>query len=797
MLCSKHSWLVCLSVPLLAASQAQDSALPRACHFTLFAGGYSAGSADGTLKEARFDYPYGIAIDSTDNLYISDRNNHTIRKITPAGIVSTLAGSRRAPAGTADGQGNAARFAWPGALTIGSDQVLYVADGTRYADTLGPRIRRITANGTVTTLAGYFSAGSLDGQGTDARFSNVTDITLDRVGNILAADDGAIRRITASGIVSTLLPADQGYATSLAADTTGLLYFTGHRGLNILSPTGHVMRLAGAQTTGRTTGNTRLSAGQGLNASFDTPQDVVFDQQGNLIVLDKFADLLRHYALPQPVLAFAHVTPQGFVSWRPLDLTAVPAMDAWDNYSLQMAIDSKGTIYFPDAPGNVIRQLTPDGKVENYTGLARETSMGYTDGQAYTARFTSPQAIEVGPNGEIYVVDSIQIDRTYPLIRRLDAAGTVTTFAGTHAASGRSDAETAANLRFGTINDLAATKTGLLYVAEDTIRKITANGAVSVFISAKAHGLGLDQDNNLYYTLAQEVWRANHDGVKTRVTAFDQWVNQRTSFGDIVVDKTGAIYVCDRNNNRVIRLRSSGQSTALVAQDASFSYPVKLALDGQDRLFVLQKLGAALEFPSLIGMLGADDTIHVIPHQYTDGQGKPNHINALAIDRHSGALYASASVLSQYLQTGGAGILKGSLATAPSITTQPQSLVIRTGDSAQFSVTATGTPAPAYQWFYNGQPYVGATDRTLSVSNARLADAGEYTVVVTNDLGSLTSHPATLTVTNSPTPPPDTTPAPGGSRGGGAPSVWFLLALLVLLPIHQSGRRKNPSPALL
>jgi len=118
---------------------------------------------------------------------------------------------------------------------------------------------------------------------------------------------------------------------------------------------------------------------------------------------------------------------------------------------------------------------------------------------------------------------------------------------------------------------------------------------------------------------------------------------------------------------------------------------------------------------------------------------------------------------------------------APAITTQPQSLTVATGASVQFSITAGGVPAPTYQWHFNGAPFVGATNSTLSFTAARSSDAGEYSVVVTNSLGSVTSDKVSLTVTNPPAPAP--IPAPPGTSsggGGGAPSDWFLGALAVL-----------------
>ncbi len=130
---------------------------------------------------------------------------------------------------------------------------------------------------------------------------------------------------------------------------------------------------------------------------------------------------------------------------------------------------------------------------------------------------------------------------------------------------------------------------------------------------------------------------------------------------------------------------------------------------------------------------------------------------------------------------------------APAISAHPQSLSVAVGASVILSVTVVALPAPTYQWYFNGAPFVGATNSTLSFSNARSADAGEYTVVVTNFLGSATSNKAILTVTSAPPPPPapapTPTPPPSSGGGGGALSVWFLGALSVLCLSRLCGHR--------
>jgi len=123
------------------------------------------GSTDGTGSAARFDVPQGVAVDSAGNVFVADTYNNTIRKVTPAGVVTTLAGSAN-DAGSADGTGSAARFYYPSGVAVDSAGNVYVADAGN--DT----IRKVTSEGVVTTLAGLAgSFGSADGTGSAARFN--------------------------------------------------------------------------------------------------------------------------------------------------------------------------------------------------------------------------------------------------------------------------------------------------------------------------------------------------------------------------------------------------------------------------------------------------------------------------------------------------------------------------------------------------------------------------------------------------------------------------------------------------
>jgi hypothetical protein len=123
-------------------------------------------------------------------------------------------------------------------------------------------------------------------------------------------------------------------------------------------------------------------------------------------------------------------------------------------------------------------------------------------------------------------------------------------------------------------------------------------------------------------------------------------------------------------------------------------------------------------------------------------------------------------------------IRKGATVAAPQIVTQPQSQTANAGANVTFTVQATGVPAPTYQWYKDTLTIGGATSATLTLSNVQSANAGSYTVVVTNVAGSVTSNAVTLTVNGANIPAASTGSSSGG--GGGALPAWFVLALALL-----------------
>lgn len=166
-----------------------------------YAGTVAKEYKDGPVATAQFNSSFGIDTDADDNIYIGDSGNRRIRKISADGQVITIAGTGEM--GFKDGNGDVAQFFFPQGVVIDKQGNLFVADQNR--------IRKITSAGVVSTFAGNESTGTADGQAGDASFIEIEDMVIDDDGNIYAADENRIRKISPAGVVSTIAGSTIGY----------------------------------------------------------------------------------------------------------------------------------------------------------------------------------------------------------------------------------------------------------------------------------------------------------------------------------------------------------------------------------------------------------------------------------------------------------------------------------------------------------------------------------------------------------------------------------------------------------
>ncbi len=497
-----------------------------------------------TASPAKFNEPFGIAVDSLGTVYVADTNNGAIRKITSAGVVSNLAGGNGP--GYADGTGTAAKFHEPHGIAVDSSGNVYVAD---YENNV---VRKITAAGVVTTLAGTANTpGTANGQGAAARFMSLQGIAVDTAGNIFVVDAGsrAIRKITSSGLVSTFVDGASsqqfGQPSGLTIDASGNLYLTDASAHVIYKVTaaGVVSKVAGtAPTPGSTDGTT--------GALFYAPAGIAVDSANNLYVADTSNNTIRKIAATGTVTTLAGLA--GRTSSVDGSGTAARFEDPY-----ALAVDATGNLYVADATDHSIRKITSDGTTTTLAG--KGGSFGSTDGTGTAARFRGPLGIAVDSAGTVYVADTGN-----NLIRKVGGDGTVTTIAGTES--------TGTAARFSSPYGIAVDGTGNVFVIESTgtLRKITAGGTVTTLAGATG-------SNGLV------------DGTGTAARFSVPF--------DIAVDGAGNLYVSDHGNHAVRKITSAGVVTTLAGSGspgntdatgsaASFKYPSGIAADNVGNVYL-------------------------------------------------------------------------------------------------------------------------------------------------------------------------------------------------------------------
>ena len=714
---------------------------------TIAGSGGLSSSADGTGAAAGFLSPNAVAVDhSSGNVYVADGGNHTIRRITPAGAVTTVAGSPGLR-GSANGTGSAARFYNPSGITVDGGGNIYVADSGN--DT----IRKITPEGVVTTFAGSPGiAGSDNGTGGAARFSYPIGLAADTAGNVYVADafNSTIRKITPEGVVSTLAGSAgiSGSANGLggaarfdfpggvAVDLAGNVYVgdTLNYTIRKISPSGDVTTLAGSA------GIPGSDDGTGGAARFSSPSAVGVDAAGNIYVTSGLYGASNH--------TIRKVTPAGGVT----TLAGSPDQSGYLDGSGSAArfhdpegltADAAGHVYVADTVNNAIRVITSAGAVTTLAGGSGRP--GLTDAAGAAALFDGPGSTATDGAGNIYVADVGN-----GVLRKITPAGMVTTVAGTGVDGGP--------------DGVTVDGTGNVFFVSgaNTIYKITPAGTVvSLYTGTSGHpgGIAADSSGNVYvaYTTYDIIAKITPDGTATILAGTSGAAGHTDDNGsaarfrnpkDVAVDAAGNVYVADAGNYTVRKISPTGDVTTLAGLAetsgtadgtgaiARFADPLALAADGPGNVYVIdertiRKITPAGDVTTIGGRRNSSD--------YAAGTGTAAHFSlpqGIAVNG-GGFLYVADATYNS--------ILVGSVESAPGITGQPVGQTLTVGQTAEFTVTATGGYV-RYQWRKGGVDIDGATAASLTVPSVVLADAGAYDVIVSNLLGSVISDPAALTV---------------------------------------------------
>jgi len=552
----------------------------------------------GAAISAQINGPFGIALDSAGSLYIADTTNNVVRKVSPGGTISTVAGT-----GTPGylGDGGAARSAW----LNGPEGVAVDAAGNLYiADTFNGRIRRVDTDGIITTAAGIGSTGIFGGDGgpaISAAISLPPDVATDRAGNLYIADFGNSRvRMVTNGMITTAAGRNDGVPpidgeeavnarlegpTGLTVDRSGNIYFVES---SVGSGTGlalgdyKVWKVSAAGILTMFAGNGIASfSGDGSAATaaqFNGPVGVAVGPAGVVYISDTQNQRVRAVAPGGTIATVAGTGVAGFNG------EIVSPRAALLNRPQGVAADALGNWYVADTANNRVRKVQPGGNLFTIAGNGNASYFG-DGGPALKASVNQPEGVAVDAAGNVYIADTLD-----NAVRKLSPDGVISTLAGTGNPGYSGDGGQANRARLSGPRAVAVDTAGNVYVADtgnNQVRRIDPLGTITTLDTGNAlsgpRGVAVDRAGNVYIadTGNRLVRRVSPGAPVTTIAgngtccysgdgalALDARLNQPWG---LAVDPNGNVYVADPGSSAVRMLApvSAGITVSAVTNAAS------------------------------------------------------------------------------------------------------------------------------------------------------------------------------------------------------------------------------------
>jgi sugar lactone lactonase YvrE len=437
--------------------------------------GVRGGSGDGgPATAAQLNWPQGVCVDSDGNLFLADTSNR-IRKVNPSGIISTVAGNGDFGFAGDGGPATSAKLWNPIGIALGSGGTLLIADSGN------GRIRQVSASGIISTIAGSGVEGP-NGDGGPAVAAQIspTSLTFDAAGNLVFSDNpGKIRRVNAAGVVSTIsgsggsgFSGDGGPATAAVFSNLGAVLADSSGNIYIADTNGNY-RIRKINSSG----TIQTVAGNGTSGSSGDGGPAINAQIGPFaggMVIDGAGNLLFTDSFP-PNSRIRRLTPAGII-------TSIAG--GGDGYSgdgglginamfrtpWDLAMDAAGSLYVADSGNHRIRKISPNGIVSTVAGNGSQGFSG-DGGLAISATLNGPLGVAVDSAGNIYISDTWN-----HRIRRVTPSGIISTVAGDGNANFGGDGGPAVSAQLNKPVDLAFDSTGKLYVAD------VDNGRIRVLV---------------------------------------------------------------------------------------------------------------------------------------------------------------------------------------------------------------------------------------------------------------------------------------------------------------------------
>jgi uncharacterized protein (TIGR03437 family) len=548
-------------------------------------GNYGYTGDKGPATTASINNGGKLAVDPSGNLYLTDPSANVIRLVTPAGIISTYAGNGKG------GHAGDNIPATQAALAINLGQIVCDAAGNLYlAEDGASLIRKVSPAGILTTVAGTGRAGYKDGPALSAQFDLPVGIAVDGTGNIYVGDKNshAVRQISPGGTVSTIagingsfgfsgdggppLKAVFRYPTGIAVDAAGNIDINDSGNLRIRSfnPTTNILSTVAGNGLWRTTPD----GAPATQAYFFAPQQISFDSKGNLLIADGQTYRVRRVNTDGTFQTLAGNGASGIGG------IGGPATKALLNSPRMAVADSSGNIYIADSAENLVYRIGPNGNLDVFAGQAGAYGYAGDNGPAAKALLIGPSALAFDPAGNLYIATFDNcIRKVAP-----DSVNTITTFAGTCQKFGFSGENVPAKQAL--LNGpqaIAFDSQGNLIVADtfnNRIRRITPGGVIGTIAgtgenisngnggpAAKAgvslpDALAVDARGTIYFaegtgTHVRLITTAGtmsaFAGSLHRALAGDGGAASTAAFGaqGLALDASGNLYISDFFNDRI------------------------------------------------------------------------------------------------------------------------------------------------------------------------------------------------------------------------------------------------------
>ena len=635
-LAASVGWRVALGFVVAAAAPPLAAQSDTITIIETFAGTTRFGGDGGAATSATLNSPYGVAVDSSGNLYIADRDNHCIRKVdATTGNISTVAGTGTRGFSGDGGGATVARLWSPSGVALDGSGNLYIADTSNY------RVRKVDAmTGNISTVAGT-GTGGFGGDGGAAASATLSfpyGVALDSSGNLYIADsfDNRIRRVDATtGNISTVagtgtssFSGDGGAAASatlnsprgVALDSSGNLYIAdggNQRIRRVDAATGNISTVAGTGTFGPIG-----DGGAATSASLSSPSGVALDGSGNLYIADALDFRIRRVDATTGNISTVAGTGGGFGG----DGGAATAARLWVPEGV--ALDGSGNLYIADTGNHRVRKVDTSGNISTTAGAGASGD----GGAAASATLSNPHGVALDGAGNLYIAD-----RLNHRVRRVDAAtGTISTAAGTGTSGFSGDGGAAASATLNFPYGVALDSSGNLYIATGSrIRKVDAatgtistvagtgtlgpvgdgGAATSAWLSGP-DGVALDGSGNLYIAEFSGHRIRRVDAATGNISTV-AGTGTAGSGGDggaaasatlnrpsgVALDGAGNLYIADRSNNRVRRVDAATGIISTVAgtgtsgfggdggaaASATLNRPSGVALDGAGNLYIADR----------------------------------------------------------------------------------------------------------------------------------------------------------------------------------------------------------------